>query len=355
MDLPVTRLSCLVFVIGVPCTVAGDSAAAPYDAGAAFLARLFHLSESDVRRLDRGTVVSRSLDSTDGREVATVGMVRIAVPPVFYVRQLQNIVNFKRGEAVLQIGTFGDPPTLDDVGQLTLESQDLRRLRRCRIGNCAVQLPAEALERFQEIDWTMPDAARQGNDVMRRTLVEYVGRYREAVASGLVTYADGATSVDGNVEFQDLVNADEQVLPHFPGLRQHLLAPSSSGQPNVSELIYWSKEKIASNAVLSVTHLATWRSPGPAPIHYVAASKQIYASHYFYASLGLTLLIGDPSGVTPGTYVAYVNRSRVDAFDGIFGGVIRRVVRAKVRSTLSDYLTEIKVRLEQRFQNAPHP
>ena len=80
-----------------------------------------------------------------------------------------------------------------------------------------------------------------------------------------------------------------------------------------------------------------------------------YASHYFHASLGLTLMIGDSSGAMPATYVAYVNRSRLDAFGGIFGGVTRRLVSSRVRSALSDYLAQIKVRLEQHFKSAPRP
>jgi hypothetical protein len=342
--------------IGLQDGVMVGGAAVRTDGGTAFLARAFDLSGSDMRRLDEGGVLSRTLESADKREVATLGIVHAAVPPAFYARRLQDIVNFKRGEALLQIGTFTHPPAVDNVKGLTLERPDLGRVRGCRVGDCELQLPADLIERFQrEVDWTAPGAERNGDPVMHRGLVEYVARYRRSGADGLMTYADGSTPVDVRQEFRELVGADDQVLPHFPELRQHLLTPFSASQPNISDLIYWSKEKIARKAVVTVTHLAIWRSPGGSPAHYAAASKQIYASHYFDASLGLTLLISDGGGATAGTYVAYLNRSRVDAFGGIFGGITRRLVRAKARSTLSGYLADLKVRLERDFASAgPH-
>jgi hypothetical protein len=40
----------------------------------------------------------------------------------------------------------------------------------------------------------------------------------------------------------------------------------------------------------------------------VIASKQIWASHYYDGSLGITVLVD----ANPGTYLVYLNRSRID-------------------------------------------
>jgi hypothetical protein len=85
------------------------------------------------------------------------------------------------------------------------------------------------------------------------------------------------------------------------------------------------------------------------------ASKQIYGSHYYDASLGLTILLRDGSGPSPATYVAYVNRSRVDVFGGLFGGLARSLVSSKAKGTVSDQLARLRTVLEQRFASLPTP
>jgi hypothetical protein len=115
--------------------------------------------------------------------------------------------------------------------------------------------------------------------------------------------------------------------------------------PTVSDVLYWSKEKVARKEVVSVTHLAIARQPSTSPFAYVAGSKQLYGSHYFDASLGLTIVLRDPTS-RASAYVAYVNRSRVDAFGGLFGGITRRIVRSRARGALADFLEVLQRRLE---------
>jgi hypothetical protein len=84
-------------------------------------------------------------------------------------------------------------------------------------------------------------------------------------------------------------------------------------------------------------------------VNYAIASKQIYAMHYFDASLGLTLLVRDPSAPFPATYVVYLNRSRIDLFDGLFGGVARRIAAGRARSLVAQQLA----RLQRSFAADP--
>ena len=91
------------------------------------------------------------------------------------------------------------------------------------------------------------------------------------------------------------------------------------------------------------------RTTGDSATDYAVASKHIYGTHYFDASLGLTLLLRDRSGSSAATYVAYVNRSRVDAFGGVFGGVTRKFVTSRARSTVSDNLARLQLMLEREF------
>jgi len=58
------------------------------------------------------------------------------------------------------------------------------------------------------------------------------------------------------------------------------------------------------------------------------ASNQLYANHYFNASLALTAFVNVP-GATQGAELVYENRSRADGLEGPFGKIKRGVVEKK--------------------------
>jgi hypothetical protein len=323
------------------------------DPARTFLATSFGMTSSDLAQIDRGLVVSRTLEVSDKREVATLGVMRVRITPEFYAERLADIANFKTVEAVLQIGTFGNPPDLKDVSNLTLEDWDIRSLRACRDGNCGVQLSAEAIGRFrQEVDWQSADAQRQANRLMRQILVDYVAGYMKFGPAASMEYADQSEPVNLWREFVSLAGSDIGGWRQFPGLRRHLLEYPASHTPKTTDLVYWSKEKVARRAVVSVTHLAISRTASESPADYAIASKHIYGTHYFVASLGLTVLLRDRSASSPATYIAYLNRSRVDAFEGVLGGITRKIVISRSRATVSDQLGRMQRTLERQFAAA---
>jgi hypothetical protein len=317
------------------------------------LASTFAIRSHDVARIDAGHVFSRTLDVTDSREVATLGIVRVTMTPDFYVSRLADIAAFKRDDSVLQIGAFSDPPRLEDVATLTLDESDLRSLRECRVGRCGVQLSAEAIRRFgRDVQWGRPDASIRANEVMRQVLVDYVTQYRSGRATSAMQYADVSEPVDVRREFASLVQTNVIAWPRFPQLLQHLVDYPVPGPTPISDVIYWSKEKVGRRPVVSITHVAIARLAGESAADYAIASKQIYGSHYFDASLGLTVLVQDRSGSAPATYLGYFNRSRVDVFGGLFGGVTRRLVTSRAQSTVTEHLGRLQRNLGREFAAA---
>ena len=164
-------------------------------------------------------------------------------------------------------------------------------------------------------------------------------------------YVDQSRPLILDDEFSALVDADASTWQHFPVLRRHLLEyPANT--PGIGDIVYWSKERVSRRLVVSVTHLAIARTmSGPAA--YAIASKQIYSSHYFDASLGLTVLV--PESEHPSAmYVVYLNRSRVDVFKGMFGGIARRIVTTRARTLVSDLLGRLQRRIEHDYNAAGH-
>jgi hypothetical protein len=93
--------------------------------------------------------------------------------------------------------------------------------------------------------------------------------------------------------------------------------------------------------------MVTWRDP-QRPDRALVAQKQIYASHYFYGSLAVTLFLQDSrEAAAPMTYLIYVNRSRGDLLKGGFGGLRQRLAEQMVKDSASQMLGAIKTALER--------
>ena len=313
----------------------------------------FNMTEADLARVDRTHVVTRTLPANDPREIGTLGVVRLPIQPAAYVERIADITRFKKDEAVLQIGVFGSTPTLQDIASLTLDDADIRNLRDCQVGHCGLRLSADAIARYQAIDWRRPDASQRANALMRQMLVDHVAEYRRRGDTASMQYADKPEPLNLGREFAALSVSGPGGCEQFPDLRRHLLEYPADRTPETVDVIYWSKERVGRRTVVSVTHLVTARITGETPVDYVIASKQIYASHYFDASLGLTVLLRDRSGPPELTYLVYVNRSRVDIFGGVFGGVARAIVSSRARSVVSDVLVKLQHTFEGNATAAP--
>jgi hypothetical protein len=342
---------CLAAGLALPAAATGTGPAP--DPVQRFVAETFGVEAGDFARVRSGQIVARTLPAKDSREVATFGIARVKITPEFFVSQLANITSFKRDEAVLQIGVFGHPPDVRDLGALTLDEPDLKSLRSCRVSDCGVQLPAAAIDRFrQQVDWRRADAPEQANAVLRQVLVSYVGAYQQQGAAAPLQYADHSKVTDMPREFVSLTEAIPLLGQRFPAFRQHLLrypAPLIGA----TDVVYWSKEKMGRKAVISVTHLAIAPVGGQSPVDYVAASKHLFGTHYLDASLSFTVLLRDRSDPAPALYLIYMNRSRVDVFGGMFGGMIRKIVTSRARGAVSDQLGRLRRRLETGFAAVP--
>ena len=323
-------------------TALAARSAATLDPARTFLTNAFHLSAADIERLDGGQVVSRTLEVMNQREVATLGIVRISTSPSTYVERLADITSFKRTPGVLQIGTFGNPPQLRDVASLNVDEGDLKRLRDCRVEECDVRLGADGIERIRrEIDWRSPDASRNASSLVRQLLVDHVARYRRSGTEAM-EYANRAPRLDVGREFASLLDADTVTSAYAPRLRRHLLEYPKSSTDKLTDVVYWSKELVRGRPVISITHLATAAAIDDSPVAYAIGSKQIYAMHYYDASLGLTLLVPDRTVPSPATYVVYSNRSRIDLIDGVLGGVARRIVAGRARTLVAEQLHRLQ-------------
>lgn len=311
---------------------------------AKFLKDRIALTDKELLNVDRGEAIAKVLRS-EGQEVAVFGIVRVNVPEHFFLERFRDIESFKKGTSVPFVKKFSNPPRIEDLDQLTVDKEDFASLKNCRIGNCNVKLSAQAIKRLQsEIDWNAPNASARVNELARASLLDYVNRYLANGNKALTEYNDKKTTLRVADEFDAILKASPYIYDYEPEFYAYLREYPAKRLDDSEDFIYWSKEKFGLKPVISVTHASIYRNPGSGRT--LIASKQIYASHYFEASLGLTAVVGSSQQSGLGFYLLYLNRSRSDALHGGFSGLARGQVKRSARSGMQKNMLRIKLSME---------
>lgn len=338
-------------------TVLVLAALSPLDAGAqellpdldAFLRQHIGFTADELAGLQQGKFIGRILPSSKD-EVAVFGILMVHAPADFYVERFRDIATFKKGASVPAVGKFGDPPRIEDLAELTVDHQDFDAARRCEVGNCDIKLPSSVIERLKtEIDWHASDAPEQLNRLARAALLDYVKRYLAGGNAELSEYADKKKPLRIAEEFAAILQASPYIYDYSPEFYQYLRDFPRQTLNGVENFIYWSKENFGLKPVISATHVSIFH---PHPGVTFIASKQIYGSHYFEASLGLTVVREVKDAPTPSFYLLYFNRSRSDALHGMFSGLIRGQVRGRTLNGAKENMQKVRNSIEAEFQKA---
>ena len=313
-----------------------------FDDSVSFLHQYIRASDAELKRLERGEVLTRTLDSPDGREISSFGAIRVACTADVFAARVRDIERFKASEYVLQIGRFQAQPALEDVARLTLDPGDREAMRNCRPGACALRLPAAAMERFRTtIPWGTPGDAAAASEAMRHFLVDEARTYLAQGSAALPNYVDRQGTLPRAEAFRLLLRPSEFKAESQPELFRWLDEFPNAAMTGSDSFLYWSREKFGLKPTISISHAVLQRRNGAV----VFGSKQVFASHYFESSFGMALFIEAP-GASYG-YVTYLNRSRVDTLRGLLAPIARLVAARRAREGLGRMLTEVKGKLEK--------
>jgi hypothetical protein len=317
-----------------------------------FLRKDLAFTASELSALDAGQTIVRLPKTAETREVAAFAIMRLNVPPEFFLEKMRDIASFKKSENVLQIGRFSDPPRLEDLAGLTLDTFEIDTIRRCRPRTCDFKLSAAFIERFRkEVNWSAPGYQDRASTLMREMLLEYVRGYLSGGNAALGDYNDKSYNLNLADEFQTLLQPAFYTYGYSPEFQQYLLEFPHARPAHVENFVYWSKEKFGLKPVISITHIAAHRVSPVAGADIVIASKGIYANHYFEASLGLTAFVHSAVSNQPRTYLIYINRSKADALRGMFAGFKRSLISGRLRDGAKKNMEMIKQKLESEFQS----
>jgi len=304
------------------------------------------VTQENFASLADGEPVTRVLRTREKREISALGIVRVEASAELFIHGLRDIADFKKSSSVLQIGKFSNPPRLEDLNGLTLDRCCLDAIKDCETRQCAMQISSEMMGRFRgELSPYTPNYDARANSLARKILLDYVRAYLKAGNSALIEYHDQENGTQLANEYRSLLEESRFLTDYAPEFHKYLEEFPKSTSPNVEDFIYWSKEKYGLKPVISITHVAIYKRTRGNRTEVLVASKQLYASHYFDASLGLTAFVEGNERATSGSYLLYLNRSRIGALRGFFVGLKRSVIGAQIRQGLAKNLMLIKRRL----------
>jgi hypothetical protein len=331
----------------LPCLYAAPAAAAEARRLVdSLLAEEGRFEPEERARLERGQAVVKILDTDDRSEVFSVAALRVSAGADAFLALLRDGSGPKLASNAIQAGRLSPQPQAGDFAGDVLEARDLDSLKSCRLGYCKVRLPAEAMERFRrEVDWRSPRSAEHATAIWHELLAAYASSYSAAGNQGLTEYADDDPPVRVAASTGVLLGRLRWLQENVPELHAHLQG-FPPAPPGVEGELYWLKERFWRKPVVSLNHLAWVARTAPRTRLVVAADKQLYANHYFEASIRVLLLAEEETASGPLSTVVILTRSRADAPRDGFNWLERALLNRLVKGHLERQLRWVEAQLQ---------
>ncbi len=305
------------------------------------------LTAEQIATIRRGEPVTKALHSRTPAEVFLFGAVYIHAAPESYLKFARDFDRLRKLPGYLALTVFSDPPQPSDVQGMSFDDDDIKALKKCKPGDCMVQMPSSSIDSFQQsIDWTAPDVNDQVNQHLRKTALERLGVYQREGNSALGIYNDKRDPTDVSQQFAYMLSYDKALPERLPDFYHYLLAYPNAKPANVDDTFYWARVKFGLKPTLRIVQLSTLRGNPTDPVAYAIAEKQLYSSHYFETALDLTFCIRGEDQKLPGFYLIKAMASEQAGLSGVKGAIVRSVAVGRSVSNLKDALSEIKSTLE---------
>jgi hypothetical protein len=315
------------------------------EAQARLLIEALGFSTGEVRDLVGGQAIARSREGKDATEIATAGAILISAPPERLLAAFDRIDTERRAPGVGAIGVFGEPPTIEDLADLVLTSQELASLRRCQPGDCELKLADSAIRRFQQdVDWTSSLAGVQASAIMRAELFAGLLAYRREGYGALGVAHDKRPPQDLAAELASVLEGERWLDAYAPDVVSYLSATPGS-QAGVTDRYYWTRVEFGLKPTIRLSHTSL-HGPltTPAGRAHVVATRQLFASHYLRGGTEVRLIFPRDGG---GFLLVMTARSRNDDLAGVLRWVTRTSVRRRARDGMARYLQHVRRVVEE--------
>ena len=278
-----------------------------------FLEKEIDLSKGELNSVRGGRVVTKKLDTDVKQEVAMFSIARINVPADKFLAEYgKDTFSIELAKAE-SWGLFSMPPKPEDVRELAVPSTDIDELKKSNVGDSKVKGPLELLDAFRQLDDSASDYQQQADAIFQRELLKYAQNYVQQGNAGLIEYRDKENPIKVAEEFQDILKQSPYLDTYMPELRPYLEQYPNSELPDATSRLFWMIENFGGQAkrpTISINHFVMYQ---PKDGEMIAASKQLYANHYYEAALGLTVMVKDPENPGSAIYLMHISRTRIDA------------------------------------------
>lgn len=308
-----------------------------------FVRQRLNLSQPDMILLQQGTPVSYELKTPDPAEILVYGAVRIRSTCEAFAASYSDVEKLVDGKSYLGVRKFSVPPKLSDLADLVLNQQDLLELRKCRPGDCEIQMPGELMEQFRgQVDWNGATAAQQAQTLVSRTALEALAAYQTGGNQALGVYNDKDHPTRVAEAFRTVIGRAKELPVYFPDFYRYLTDFPVPGPDRTTDFYYWENVKFGLKPTFRINHVSIYQ-PSQARDRWLIANKQLYASHYFQTAIDLSLCIHDDA---TRFYLLTLKGSRQDGLTGIKGRTLRSVIVSRTKEALTLGLRRLKEKSE---------
>lgn len=318
-----------------------------------YLVRHSIFSSEELLELENGGIAVKLLPTADERDVAVCGLVLIKVSPEIGLRSFNDTMARENKASLISMGKIGETPKIEDLNALVLDDGDIEDIKVCSVGRCGVRLSASMIERFRnEINWDSDNYSQQVNNLYRKMILEYVQTYRLKGNQALIEYRDKRQNLRLQDEQESLLENLLWINEFAPEFSDYLMEFPARELKNVKNSVNWSKIKFGLKPVVVITHTSKYKIEKDGVSQILSVSKQIYASHYFDSSLGLTALISFANG-NAGTesFLFYTNHSRSTSIGGALSKFKHKFVDQEAINKVEPMLRSTRSFAEFRTQN----
>jgi hypothetical protein len=307
------------------------------------------LTAQQISSIQGGKAVVKVMNTPTPEEIYLFGAVYINAAPQSYLTYSRDLNQLRKSPDYVAIVKFSNPPQLFDLNNFGFAAAEVQELKKCKPGNCTIQIPAESLTALQQsTNWSAPNVNDQVNQLVRASILKHLLAYQGGGDPFLLTYNDKSTPTDVSKDFQFVLNFSKALPQYLPAFSSYLLNYPNGKPANVDNWFYWANVKFGLKPTLRVVQVVTQTGGAQDDIAYAIAEKQLYSSHYFETALDMTFCVRSKDKTRPGFFLLMAMGSEQAGLTGLEGSIVRMAAVNKSASGLQQTLAALKAELEKK-------